>query len=68
MPSISPNCCHATNRISDSATQTRLTAIGGLDQVKRLIYFDAALVNSLIMQVFRISAGVPLRLCYGENG
>ena len=36
--------------------------------VKSLIYFDAALVNSHVMQVFKITGGIALRLAYGDNG
>lgn len=46
----------------------RMDFIGGIDLTKRLIYFDAALVNSHVMQVFNIFGGVALRLAYGDNG
>lgn len=46
----------------------RMDFIGGVDLVKRLIYFDAALVNSSVMQVFKITGGIALRIAYGENG
>ena len=46
----------------------RMDFVGGVDLVKSLVYFDAALVNSHVMQVFKISGGVALRLAYGDNG
>lgn len=46
----------------------RMDFIGGVDLTKSLIYFDAALVNSSVMQVFRITGGIALRIAYGENG
>ena len=46
----------------------RMDFIGGIDLTKSLIYFDAALVNSSVMQVFKITGGVALRIAYGENG
>jgi hypothetical protein len=46
----------------------RMDFIGGVDLTKSLIYFDAALVNSQILQVFKITGGVALRIAYGENG
>jgi hypothetical protein len=46
----------------------RMDFIGGIDLTKSLIYFDAALVNSSVMQVFKITGGIALRIAYGENG
>jgi hypothetical protein len=46
----------------------RMDFVGGIDLVKRLIYFDAALVNSHVMQVFKITGGIALRIAYGDNG
>lgn len=46
----------------------RMDFVGGVDLTKSLIFFDAALVNSHIMQIFRISGGVTLRLGYGASG
>lgn len=46
----------------------RMDFVGGIDLVKSLIYFDAALVNSHVMQVFKITGGVALRIAYGDNG
>lgn len=45
----------------------RMDFIGGVDFTKSLIFFDAALVNSHILTIFRISGGVALRLGYGSN-
>lgn len=45
----------------------RMDFVGGVDLTKSLIYFDAALVNSSVMQVFKITGGVALRIAYGEN-
>jgi len=46
----------------------RLDFIGGIDFTTSLIYFDAALVNSHVMQVFRLTGGAALRINYGANG
>lgn len=46
----------------------RMDFVGGVDLVKRLIFFDAALVNSHMLGVFRITGGVALRIAYGDNG
>ena len=46
----------------------RLDFIGGVDLGAALIYFDAALVNSHVLQVFRLTGGCALRLCYGPAG
>ncbi len=46
----------------------RLDFIGGVDLGASLIYFDAALVNSHVLQVFRVTGGCALRLCYGPAG
>jgi hypothetical protein len=46
----------------------RMDFVGGIDLVKKLLYFDAALVNSHVMQVFKITGGIALRLAYGDNG
>jgi hypothetical protein len=46
----------------------RLDFIGGLDLTKSLIYFDAALVNSHVLGIFRITGGVALRIGYGVGG
>jgi hypothetical protein len=46
----------------------RMDFIGGVDLTKSLIYFDAALVNSQVLQVFKITGGVALRIAYGDNG
>lgn len=46
----------------------RLDFIGGVDFTCSLIYFDAALVHSHVMQVFRITGGAALRINYGDNG
>lgn len=46
----------------------RLDFVGGVDITKSLIFFDAALVNSHVLQVFRITGGVALRIAYGDNG
>jgi hypothetical protein len=32
------------------------------------VFFDAALVNSHVLGIFRISGGVALRIAYGANG
>ncbi|MEO3389002.1 DUF6603 domain-containing protein [Mesorhizobium sp. CAU 1741] len=46
----------------------RVDFVGGVDLVKSLIYFDAALVNSQVLQVFKVTGGVALRIAYGDNG
>ncbi len=46
----------------------RMDFIGGIDFTKSLIFFDAALVNSHVLGIFRITGGVALRLAYGNNG
>ncbi len=46
----------------------RLDFIGGIDSTKSLIYFDAALVNSHVLGIFRITGGVALRIGYGAEG
>ncbi len=50
-----------------SLVYLRMDFIGGVDFTKSLIFFDAALVNSHILTIFRISGGVALRLGYGSN-
>jgi hypothetical protein len=42
--------------------------IGGIDTTKSLIFFDAGLVNSQVLGIFRITGGVALRIAYGDNG
>jgi hypothetical protein len=46
----------------------RMDFIGGIDLTKSLIFFDAVLVNSHVLGIFRITGGVALRLAYGDNG
>ena len=46
----------------------RMDFVGGIDLTQRLIYFDAALVHSHVMQVFTITGGIAFRLAYGDNG
>ena len=46
----------------------RMDFIGGIDFTKSLIFFDAALVNSHVLGIFRITGGVALRIAYGSNG
>ena len=46
----------------------RMDFIGGVDFTKSLIFFDAALVNSHVLGIFRITGGVALRIAYGANG
>lgn len=46
----------------------RMDFIGGIDFTKSLIFFDAALVNSHVLGIFRITGGVALRIAYGDNG
>jgi len=45
----------------------RLDFIGGVDFTRELIFFDAALINSHVMQIFRITGGCAVRICYGES-
>ncbi|MDI6027065.1 hypothetical protein QBK99_12785 [Corticibacterium sp. UT-5YL-CI-8] len=55
---------------TESAALVYLRAdfVGGVDLVKSLIYFDAVLVNSQVLQVFKVTGGVALRIAYGDNG
>ncbi len=46
----------------------RMDFIGGIDTTKSLIFFDAGLVNSQVLGIFRITGGVALRIAYGDNG
>lgn len=46
----------------------RLDFIGGIDLTKSLVFFDAVLVNSSVLGIFRITGGVALRIAYGDNG
>ena len=46
----------------------RMDFVGGVDTTRSLIFFDAVLVNSHVLGIFRISGGVSLRIAYGENG
>lgn len=46
----------------------RMDFIGGIDTTKSLIFFDAMLVNSHVLGIFRITGGVALRIAYGDNG
>jgi hypothetical protein len=46
----------------------RMDFVGGIDLTKSLVFFDAALVNSHVLGIFRITGGVALRLAYGSNG
>lgn len=46
----------------------RMDFIGGVDLTKSLIFFEAALVNSHVLGIFRITGGVALRIAYGSNG
>jgi hypothetical protein len=46
----------------------RMDFIGGIDFTKSLIFFDAGLVNSHVLGIFRITGGVALRIAYGPNG
>jgi hypothetical protein len=46
----------------------RMDFIGGIDLTKSLIFFDATLVNSHVLGIFRITGGVALRIAYGSNG
>jgi hypothetical protein len=46
----------------------RMDFIGGIDFTRSLIFFDAALVNSHVMGIFRLTGGIALRIGYGDNG
>lgn len=46
----------------------RMDFVGGVDLTKSLVFFDAALVNSHVLGIFRITGGVALRIAYGDNG
>ena len=46
----------------------RMDFLGGVDLTKSLIFFDAALVNSHVLGIFRITGGVALRINYGVGG
>ncbi len=46
----------------------RMDFVGGIDLTKSLIFFDAALINSHVLGIFRITGGVALRIAYGDNG
>lgn len=46
----------------------RMDFVGGIDLTKSLVFFDAALVNSHVLGIFRITGGVALRIAYGDNG
>lgn len=46
----------------------RMDFVGGVDLTKSLVFFDAALVNSHVLGIFRITGGVALRIAYGEGG
>ncbi len=46
----------------------RMDFIGGVDITKSLIFFDAALVGSHVLQIFRLTGGAALRINYGSNG
>jgi hypothetical protein len=46
----------------------RLDFIGGIDFTKQLIFFDASLVNSHLIHIFKLTGGVALRIAYGSNG
>ena len=45
----------------------RLDFIGGIDFTRQLIFLDAALVNSHVLQILDITGGVALRIGYGSN-
>lgn len=45
----------------------RMDFMGIIDTTKSLISFDAVLVNSHVLGIFRISGGIALRISYGEN-
>src|SRR5262249_45201154 len=49
-------------------TYLRLDFLGIIDTKEQLISFDAALVNSHVLQIFRVTGGAAVRLCYGPNG
>ena len=46
----------------------RMDFIGGIDLTRSLIFFDAALVNSSVLGIFRLTGGMALRIGYGPNG
>ena len=46
----------------------RMDFIGGIDLTHSLIFFDAALVNSHVLGIFRITGGIALRIAYGPGG
>ncbi len=46
----------------------RMDFVGGIDLTKSLVFFDAALVNSHVLGIFRITGGVALRISYGAGG
>src|SRR5262249_1114625 len=46
----------------------RMDFVGGVDFTAELIFFDAALVGSHVMQIFRITGGAALRINYGAGG
>ncbi len=46
----------------------RMDFVGGVDLTKSLVFFDAALVSSHVLGIFRITGGVALRISYGANG
>ena len=46
----------------------KMDFVGGLDSTKSLIFFDAVLMNSHVLGIFRITGGVALRIAYGGNG
>lgn len=46
----------------------RMNFIGGIVLTHSLIFFDAALENSHVLGVFRITGGMALRIGYGDNG
>jgi hypothetical protein len=46
----------------------RMDFTGGIDLTRSLIFFDAALVNSHVLGIVRITGGVALRIAYGSNG
>lgn len=45
----------------------RMDFVGGIDFTKSLIFFDATLVNSNVLGIFRITGGVALRIAFGGN-
>ena len=46
----------------------RMDFVGGIDFTSSLIYFDAALVNSHVLQVFRLTGGAAVRINFGADG